>query len=131
MPLRFKMTHIGQQERIHQHSGWLIPAAFLFAILLLSGLFLGWYMRPGPKMAAVPTDQSGLVGLMISGQAFTIPANYIQNSAAAPGANRKRSTWQRFFRHGTAIPTPMRASSRATDRIRRWSTCLSGSIPIR
>src|SRR5476651_126722 len=38
-----------EKEDVHQHSGWLIPLAVAFAILLLSGLFLGWYLRPGPR----------------------------------------------------------------------------------
>ena len=37
---RSKMSHVDQKEDVHQHSGWLIPAVFLFAIMLLSGLFL-------------------------------------------------------------------------------------------
>ena len=84
-PVRGKMSHVDQKEDIHQHSGWLIPVAFLFAILLLSGLFLGWYLRPGPRVPAVPTGRDTLVGLTVGGQAFTIPANYIQNSAARNG----------------------------------------------
>ena len=79
------MSHVDQKEDIHQHSGWLIPVAFLFAVLLLSGLFLGWYLRPGPKAPAAPTDQATLVALTVRGQAFVIPANYVQNSAARAG----------------------------------------------
>ncbi|HEY2009710.1 MAG TPA: hypothetical protein VGH23_12015 [Rhizomicrobium sp.] len=79
---------MNQKEDIHRHSGWLIPAAFLFAILLLSGLFLGWYLRPGPRVPTAPTDQDTLVGLTVGGQAFTIPANYIQNSAARTGGTQ-------------------------------------------
>ena len=83
------MSHIDQKETIHQHSGWLVPAVFLSAILLLSGLFLGWYLRPGPRIAAAPTGQSSLVKLTVTGQAFTIPANYIQNSAARGGGEQQ------------------------------------------
>jgi hypothetical protein len=79
------MSHADQKEDVHQHSGWLIPAVFLFAIMLLSGLFLGWYLRPGPKAPAAPTDQSTPVALTVRGQAFAIPANYIQNAAARAG----------------------------------------------
>ena len=82
------MTHVDHKQDVHQHSGWLIPAAFLFAILLLSGVFLGWYLRPGPGVAAAPTDQSTLVKLTVRGQAFTIPANYIENSAARAGGEQ-------------------------------------------
>ena len=83
------MSQIDQKETIHQHSGWLVPAVFLSAILLLSGLFLGWYLRPGPRIAIAPTDQSSLVTLRIAGQAFTIPANYIQNSVARGGGEQQ------------------------------------------
>ena len=79
------MGSTGQKEEIHRHSGWLIPAAFFVAILLLSGLFLGWYLRPGPRLAVAPTDQSTLVQVTVRGTAFAIPANYIQSSAARAG----------------------------------------------
>ena len=79
------MGSTGQQEEIHRHSGWLIPAAFFFAILLLSGLFLGWYLRPGPKAPAAPTGQSTLVRVTVRGIPFAIPANYIESSAARAG----------------------------------------------
>ena len=58
MPGRAKMSHADQKEEIHQHSGWLIPLGFLLVILVLSGLFLLWYLRPGPGLPAAPTDQS-------------------------------------------------------------------------
>ena len=97
MPGRAKMTHVDQKEDIHRHSGWLIPAVFLFAILLLSGVFLGWYLRPGPRVAAAPTDQSTLVDVTVWGQVFTIPANYIQNSAARAGGEQKSVTLAALF----------------------------------
>jgi len=83
------MSHIDQRQTVHQHSGWLVLPVFLSAILLLSGLFLGWYLRPGPKVPVVPTDQSTLVKLRVQGQVFTIPANYIQNSAAQAGGEQQ------------------------------------------
>ena len=82
------MSHVDQKEDIHRHSGWVIPVAFLFAILLLSGLFLGWYLRPGPKAPTAPTDQATLVELNLGTQAFAIPANYIQNRAARSGGTQ-------------------------------------------
>jgi hypothetical protein len=97
MPGRAKMSHADQKDDIHQHSGWLIPAVFLFAILLLSGLFLGWYLRPGPRVAVAPTDQSTLIALTVRGQAFAIPANYIQNSAARAGGEQKNVTLAALF----------------------------------
>jgi hypothetical protein len=79
------MSGAGQSEEIHRHSGWLVPAAFFCAILLLSGLFLGWYLRPGPKVSAAPTGQLTLVQMTVRGTAFAIPANYIESSAARAG----------------------------------------------
>lgn len=76
------------QQKIHQHSGWLIPAAFGVAILLLSGLFLGWYLRPGPRTPAALTGQSNIVELTVRGAAFAIPANYIQSPAARAGGDQ-------------------------------------------
>ena len=75
-------------EEIHQHSGWLIPLAFGCAILLLSGLFLGWYLRPGPQAPAAPTGQSNIVELTVRGAAFAIPANYIESPAARAGGEQ-------------------------------------------
>jgi hypothetical protein len=79
------MGGTGQKEEIHRHSGWLIPAAFFSAILLLSGMFLGWYLRPGPKAPAAPTGLLTLVQATVRGTQFTIPANYIESSAARAG----------------------------------------------
>ena len=79
------MSSTGHKEEIHRHSGWLIPAAFFFTILLLSGLFLGWYLRPGLKPSAALTGQSTTVLVAIHGTAFAIPANYIESSAARDG----------------------------------------------
>jgi hypothetical protein len=75
------------RDEMHGHSGWLIPFAFVSAILLLSGLFLGWYLRPGPRPAAL-TGNSELVHLTVRGAAFAIPANYIENAAARSGGEQ-------------------------------------------
>lgn len=92
-----KMTYVDQKEDIHRHSGWLIPGVFLFATLLLSGVFLGWYLRPGPMVPAAPTDQSTLVDVTLRGRAFTIPANYIESSAARAGGEQKSITLAALF----------------------------------
>ena len=84
-----RMIQVDQKEDIHQHSGWLIPAIFFFVMMLLSGLFLGWYLRPGPKVQTAPTDLATLIRLSIRGTNFGIPANYILNSAARAGGERE------------------------------------------
>jgi hypothetical protein len=82
------MSMQGGRDEMHGHSGWLIPFAFVSAILLLSGLFLGWYLRPGPRPAAALTGNSDLVHLTVRGAAFAIPANYIENAAARSGGEQ-------------------------------------------
>ena len=79
------MGSTGDSEEIHRHSGWLIPAGFFLAILVLSGLFLGWYLRPGPKTPAAPTGRSTMVQVKVRGTLFTIPANFMESSAARAG----------------------------------------------
>src|SRR6202012_581053 len=34
-------------DEVHQHSGWWFPFAILLAILVLSGIVLLYYLRPG------------------------------------------------------------------------------------
>ncbi|OAI43948.1 hypothetical protein AYO42_01195 [Rhizomicrobium sp. SCGC AG-212-E05] len=82
------MSNTGQRDDVHQHSGWWLPLAFLFAIALLSALFLGWYLRPGPRPSAAPTGQSNIVNLTVRGSAFSIPANYIENAATRAGGDQ-------------------------------------------
>lgn len=78
------MTIQDQREEAHGHSGWLIPLGLVCAILLLSGLFLGWYLRPGPRIAQA-TDKATMVDLTVGGVAFAIPANFITSPAARNG----------------------------------------------
>jgi hypothetical protein len=91
------MSSTGRREEVHRHSGWLIPGAFLFAILLLSGLFLGWYLRPGPRTQIAPTGQSELVNLRLHGTAFAVPANYIENAKARTGGDMDALTLVALF----------------------------------
>jgi hypothetical protein len=75
-----------RHDDIHQHPGWLIPLVFAAAILALCGLFLLWYLRPGPKpRVGAPSAQSTLVQITVHGTAFAIPANYIESAAARSG----------------------------------------------
>ena len=91
------MGSTGQKEEIHRHSGWLIPGAFFLAILVLSGLLLGWYLRPGPKSAAAPTGRSSLVKISVGGISLAIPANYIEGSAARAGGEMNAVTLAVLF----------------------------------
>lgn len=91
------MSSTGHREEIHRHSGWLIPGAFFFALLLLSSLLLGWYLRPGPKSQIAPTGQSDLVRLSLHGVSFTIPANYIENAKARAGGGMDAVTLVTLF----------------------------------
>ena len=88
---------MGRREDVRSHSGWLIPGIIFFAVMLLSGLFLGWYLRPGPRSAAAPTGQSGLVRLSVHGTSFVIPANYIENAQARAGGDMNSVTLVTFF----------------------------------
>jgi hypothetical protein len=91
------MAQGARNENIHGHSGWLIPAVFLFAVMLLSGLLLGWYLRPGPKAPATLTGQSDLVPVTVGALSLEVPANYIQNSAARAGGEQDSLALAAFF----------------------------------
>lgn len=91
------MSHVEPKEDIRGHSGWLIPALLLFATLLLSGLFLGWYLRPGPKVPASPTDQSTLIPLTVRGMAFKVPANFLLSPPARTGGAQDSVTLVALF----------------------------------
>src|ERR1041385_1082712 len=91
------MSSMGRSEDVHSHSGWLIPGIVFFAIMLLSGLFLGWYLRPGPRSATAPTGQSGLVRLSLHGTSFIIPANYIETAKARAGGEMNSVTLVTLF----------------------------------
>ena len=91
------MTQSGQQESVHQHSGWLLPAGFAFAIMLLSGLLLGWYLRPGLRAPAALTGQSEPVPVMLGALSLRVPANYIQNPAARSGGPQESLSLAALF----------------------------------
>jgi len=90
------MTIQDQREDMHGHSGWLIPLGLVCAILLLSGVFLGWYLRPGPRVVQA-TDKDTMVALTVGGAAFVIPANFIQNPAARAGGDQNPVTLAAVF----------------------------------
>ncbi len=76
------MASKDQKQEFHRHSGWWVPAVLLLAVVIPSGLLLGWYLRPG-LMPGSPTGQSHALGVNVGGVFFTIPANYFESSSTA------------------------------------------------
>jgi len=91
------MSSTGRREEVHRHSGWLLPGMLFLATLLLSGLLLGWYLRPDPRSPPAPTDRSTLVELRLHGASFTVPANYIENAKARAGGDMDAITLVTLF----------------------------------
>jgi hypothetical protein len=86
-----------RSDDVHQHSGWLIPLGLAIAILGFCGLFLGWYLRPGPRAGIALTDQSTIVHAAVRGVTFAIPANFIETSAARAGGDQDSITIAALF----------------------------------
>ena len=87
-----------------QHSGWLLPAGFAFAIMLLSGLLLGWYLRPGPgarrphrPIRTRCRSRWAALSLARASQLYPEPGG------ARRAARRRALPWPRCFRPGRAI----------------------------
>jgi hypothetical protein len=79
-------------EEIHQHSGWLIPLAFLVVILVLSALFLLYDLRPAPGPRAGRTADEAPVALTVGNLKLTVPANYLDSRAARQGGEQDALT---------------------------------------
>ena len=87
----------GEKQEFHQHSGWLIPLAFAVAVVLMCGLILGWYLRPGVRTSSAPTGESRIVHLSVHGVRLGVPANYIQTAGARDGGNQESVTLLALF----------------------------------
>jgi hypothetical protein len=76
-------------EEIHQHSGWLIPLAFLAVIAVLAALFLLYDLRPGmgPRNAGRSADATP-VALSVRGMTLSVPANYLDSAEARNGGEQ-------------------------------------------
>ena len=85
---------MSQSERdsaeIHRHSGWLVPLVILLAILVLSALFLLYYLRPGANLFRDngPTAVSTSVAFSVRGVSFRVPANYLESRGARGGGDQ-------------------------------------------
>lgn len=74
-----------RQDEVHQHSGWLIPLGFLLVIVVLSGLFLLYDLRPGPGPRGGRSADAAPVQLTVRGLQLTVPANYLDGSDRSDG----------------------------------------------
>jgi hypothetical protein len=71
-------------QDVHQHSGWWFPFAILAVIALLSGIFLLYDLRPGPR-SGTRTDDTSPIRLSLGRLVLTVPANYLDSRAARQG----------------------------------------------
>ena len=92
------MSHVDQKEDIHQHSGWLIPAVLPVRHPASVGPVPGLVSatRPQDSRPLPPTNPPWST-LTVRGQAFAIPANYIQNPAARAGGEQESVTLAALF----------------------------------
>lgn len=81
----------GRPDDIHQHSGWWIPLAFMLTVVALSGLFLLYYLRPGPRDVAL-TDDASIVPVSVRELSLSVPANYIRVPAIRAGGPQQLLT---------------------------------------
>ena len=86
------MTHTDRPEEIHQHSGWLIPLAFLAVMVALSAIFLLYDLRPGPGPRVGRTADAAPVPLTVRGLKLVVPANYLDSRDARQGGDQDTLT---------------------------------------
>jgi len=104
-------------EEMHQHSGWLIPLAFLAVIAILAALFLLYDLRPGvgPRGIGRSADETP-VSLSVRGLPLSVPANYVDSADARNGGEQD-------VLHMSAILPDMRGYSQEDARL------FSGNAP--
>lgn len=80
-------------ETFKKHSGWLVPLAVFVVTFALSAMFLLFYLAPSaPSLfeeQVTPTSRSDIISLKVNGQAFYIPANYLEYASARQGGERR------------------------------------------
>lgn len=84
-------------EEVHQHSGWLIPLAFLGVIAVLAALFLMYDLRPGmgPRNGGRTADDTP-IAFSLRGSQLVVPGNYLDGGESRDGGERD-------FLHLTAL----------------------------
>lgn len=80
-------------DTVRRRSGWLIPLAVFLVIVVLSGLFLLYYLAPtAPPLFTeqeAPTSSTDIAMLEVGPAKFWIPANYLQFDSARKGGRRR------------------------------------------
>jgi hypothetical protein len=73
---------VSEQSEIHEHSGWLIPLAFVLAVAVLSAAFLLYYLRPVPDAFRddSPSAPARPVAWQIGEAHFAVPGSYLESS---------------------------------------------------
>jgi len=80
-------------DTVRRRSGWLIPLAVFLVIVVLSALFLLYYLAPtAPPLFTeqeAPTSSTDIAMLEVGPAKFWIPANYLQFDSARKGGRRR------------------------------------------
>jgi hypothetical protein len=78
---------------VQKRSGWLIPLGVFVVVLILSGLFLLFYLFPSPPPLfaeqQAPTSSTSVVALEVNGLKLWIPSNYLEFDSARRGGRRR------------------------------------------
>lgn len=80
-------------DTVRKRSGWLIPLGVLMVTLVLSGLFLLYYLAPtAPPLfteQVSPTSSSDTVALDVGGMKLWVPQNYLMFDSARQGGHKR------------------------------------------
>lgn len=87
------MSYSDSDGTIRRRSGWLIPLGVFLVTLILSALFLLYYLAPSApsflEEQIAPTSRTDPVALRVHGLKLWIPANYLEYESARQGGARK------------------------------------------
>jgi hypothetical protein len=80
-------------QTVRKRSGWLIPLGVMLIILVLSGLFLLFYLFPAPPPLFAeqqnPTSSTSIVELEVGSVKLWIPQNYLEFDSGRQGGRRR------------------------------------------